>query len=181
MMWQRLDSPGHEWARLTGPDTAPVLRGTAVFLEGAIPVRLDYKILCNSRWETQSAVVLGWMGDRKIKLYIGKTSDTGWHMDGRSAPLVQGCIDLDLAFSPATNLLSIRRLGLEIGQEAEARSAWLTFPELELRPLGQRIRRLSGHRYAYEADIGFSTELVVDDDGFVVDYPPLWKEEKGNP
>ena len=48
-----------------------------------------------------------------------------------------GCIDLDLSFSPATNLLAIRRLALPVNEIAEVRSAWLTFPDLDLEPLDQ--------------------------------------------
>ena len=57
-------------------------------------------------------------------------------------------------------------------------SAWLTFPGLALEPLPQAYRRVSERRYAYEAPtLDFATELVVNDDGFVVEYPPLWRAE----
>jgi len=83
-----------------------------------------------------------------------------------------------LAFSPATNLLPIRRLNLEVGQEAEVRAAWLRFPDLDLHPLVQRFRRETKLVYSYSSDGGFSTRLEVNADGFVVNYPPLWAEEK---
>lgn len=57
--------------------------------------------------------------------------------------------------------------------------AWLTFPDLGLRPLVHWFRRESENRYAYRSDNGFATELKVNAEGFVVDYPPLWTEEKG--
>jgi hypothetical protein len=179
MLWRRLDNPGHEWARLSGAGSAPVLRGTSIFIEDKVPGRLDYRIRCNSRWETLSADVLGWVGEERIKLSLERTPDGVWRMNGRSVPGVGGCADIDLAFSPSTNLLPIRRLNLEIGGEAEVRAAWLTFPDLELRPLVQWFRRESGFRYAYASDTGFSTTLEVDGDGMVVDYPPLWTGEKG--
>jgi hypothetical protein len=179
MMWRRIDSPGHEWARLSGSGSSPVLRGTAVFMEAHILGRLDYRILCNSRWETLGAEVLGWVGDEKVKLRIAKTRDNAWSINDLSAPQAKGCLDIDLSFSPSTNLLPIRRLNLEIGQEAEVRAAWLKFPDMTLHPLLQRFRRISEHRYFYDSEIGFSTELEVNAEGFVVDYPPLWTEETG--
>jgi uncharacterized protein len=177
MMWRRLDNPGHEWARLSGDSSAPVLRGTAVFVEDRIPGRLDYKIVCNPDWETVSAEVLGWVDGKRVKLKIDKAPGGIWRINGRAAPTVTGNSDIDLAFSPSTNLLPIRRLKLEIGQEAEVRAAWLTFPDLDLHPLVQRFRRVGDRRYFYASDTGFSTELEVDSDGFVVNYPPLWIEE----
>jgi hypothetical protein len=178
MMWRRLDNPGHEWARLTDTGSGPVLRGTAVFVEDKIAGRLDYKILCNPVWETRSAIVLGWVQDEKVKLEITKGPGNTWRMNGRPVPSVQGCVDLDLSFSPSTNLLPIRHLNLEIGQESEVRAAWLRFPRLELHTLVQRFRRISESRYFYSSDTGFSTELDVNGDGFVKNYPPLWAEEK---
>jgi uncharacterized protein len=174
IIWRRLDSPGHDWARLSGPKSAPVLRGTSVFLEDGIPGRLDYRIRCDAGWETRGADVLGWVGDRKVTLSIGRSAAGSWTLNGRPVPEVEGCTDLDLSFTPATNLLAIRRLALGIGEEGEARAAWLVFPGLDLRPLAQRFRRSGGNSYSYRSDNGFATELKVDGRGFVVDYPPLW-------
>jgi hypothetical protein len=179
MMWRRLDAPGHEWARLIQTASGPALRGTAVFIEDLIPGRLDFKILCISQWETQRADILGWIAEQKVKLRIEKAPGGDWLINGSPEPLVKGCLDLDLAFSPSTNLLPIRRLNLNIGQEAEARAAWLRYPNMALHPLVQRIRRESKNIYSYSSDNGFSTQLEVNADGFVVNYPPLWAEEMG--
>jgi uncharacterized protein len=102
-------------------------------------------------------------------------------MNGRPVADTEGCVDLDLAFSPSTNLLPIRRLGLRVGQEAEVRAAWLTFPDLALRPLVHWFRRESGNVYSYRSDTGFSTRLQVNEEGFVADYPPLWAEVRPGP
>lgn len=179
MIWRRLDNPGQEWARLSVQGAKRVLRGTAVFLEERVPARLDYKIVCSPQWDTLNAVVLGWVGEAKVDLRLEKTVAQAWLLNGIPAPEVTGCVDLDLSFSPSTNLLPIRRLRLKVGEEAEVRAAWLTFPDLGLRPLVQWFRRESRDRYAYRSDTGFSTTLQVNGDGFVVEYPPLWTEEKG--
>jgi hypothetical protein len=39
----------------------------------------------------------------------------------------EGCLDIDLGFSPSTNLLPIRRLTLAVGEAATVRAAWLPF------------------------------------------------------
>jgi len=85
---------------------------------------------------------------------------------------VSGCVDIDLNFSPSTNLLPIRRLGLEVGAEAEVQAAWLRFPSFKLERLDQRYRRLGPETYRYESARGsFVTELVVNASGFVTQYP----------
>jgi hypothetical protein len=85
-------------------------------------------------------------------------------------------VDLDLNFSPSTNLLPIRRLRLDVGQEAAVRAAWLRFPGFTLEPLEQRYRRTADDAYRYESAGGaFVRDLTVNDEGFVVRYPGLWE------
>ena len=95
-------------------------------------------------------------------------------------PAVQGCVDLDLNFSPSTNLLPIRRLSLEVGQEAEVRAAWLRFPSFKLEPHSQVYRRLDEFTYRYSSRGGeFVADLTVNECGLVTTYPGLWEAETG--
>jgi hypothetical protein len=104
-------------------------------------------------------------------------SDHGsWAVNGAVVPAVHGCIDVDLGFSPSTNLLPIRRLNLRIGEQAAVRAAWVRFPELTVEVLEQTYARLSEETYAYESAGGtFRRELTVNETGFVVEYPGLWR------
>ena len=87
-------------------------------------------------------------------------------------------MDLDLNFSPSTNLLPIRRLNLEVGQQAEVKAAWLRFPSFELEPLSQVYERLNEFKYRYSSGGGdFVAELTVNKVGFVTVYPKLWEVE----
>jgi uncharacterized protein len=180
MLWRRLDNPGHDWARISGTASEPVLRGTSIFLENGIAGRMDFRIRCDSRWVTRSAEVLGWVGDRKVTFAVERSAAGRWKMNGRSIPEVEGCDDLDLSFTPATNLLAIRRLNLKVGESGEARAAWMVFPDMDPRPLVQTFRRVDNFRYAYQSDNGFAAELEVDARGFVVEFPPLWTREPEN-
>ena len=101
-----------------------------------------------------------------------------WTLNGVAVPAVEGCTDVDLAFTPATNLLSLRRLDLAVGQEAEVVAAWLTFPAFSLIPLRQRYRRTSQASYDYAApDLPFAGILTVSPEGFVLDYAGLWRAD----
>src|SRR4029450_5847699 len=75
-------------------------------------------------------------------------------------PRYRDCVDVDLSFTPATNTLPIRRLGLDIGEEAEIHVAWLVWPELSVERVLQRYTRLAGGRYRYTQD-AFEAELTV--------------------
>ena len=173
ILWRRLDLPGHEAARLVGRQ----LSGTAVLLHEGQPCRLDYRIVCDPDWRTVSGKVSGWVGEREIDVECSVESGR-WRLNGAECPQVEGCIDLDLNFSPSTNLLPIRRLGLAVGQEAPVQAAWLRFPSFALEPLEQVYRRLDTKTYRYENAGGrFVRDLAVDDAGFVTLYPGLWEAE----
>lgn len=178
ILWRRLDTPGHESAWLRARGSSWLLVGTAVFAEAAQPCRLDYRVSCDSAWRTLSARVEGWIGKREITAEVEVSATGSWWLNGQDYPAVEGCSDLDLNFSPSTNLLPIRRLGLEVGEEANVRAAWLRFPDFVLEPLGQVYRRTAADLYRYESGGGaFVTELHVDESGFVTRYPELWVAE----
>jgi uncharacterized protein len=139
---------------------------------------LDYLVVCDSSWHTLSGKVVGWLGKTEVKIELTVDLDHRWQVNGVERPEVSGCIDLDLNFSPSTNLLPIRRLGLSVGQAAEIRAAWLRFPAFELEPLPQIYRRLDESTYQYESGSGqFIADLQVDPTGFVTTYPGLWQAE----
>ena len=180
ILWRRLDLPGHESARLELSYGAWELIGAANFTddEGRL-CRLYYNVACDSAWRTTRARVAGSVGDEVIEITIEVDGAGRWRLNGRECPEVEGCIDVDLNFSPSTNLLPIRLLGLEVGEEAEVRAAWLRFPGFTLEPLGQRYRRTGEHAYRYESGGGaFVRDLTVNDNGFVVDYPGFFEETR---
>lgn len=178
ILWRRLDRAGHDCARLVLHDAQWHLTGTAVFVEAGQPCRLDYRVVCDHAWGTLSGSVAGWWGDRAISVEIRRDAERGWRLNDTMAPAVAGCTDLDLGFTPATNLLPIRRLRLAPGASAAVRAAWLGFPALTLEPLEQSYWRTDEAIYVYESAGGsFTAELHVNADGFVTRYPGLWESE----
>ena len=180
VLWRRLDVPGHEACRLRARRTGWELSGTSVFRFEARPVRLDYVVEINAAWRTKSASVRGWFGDREIALELRSDRNRRWWCNDQEYPEVAGAFDVDLAFSPSTNTLAIRRLNLTVGGSGDLRAAWLPFPELRPRPLDQRYTRLADRRYRFESSsLSFMAELEVEAHGLVTRYPGLWEREEG--
>lgn len=181
VLWRRLDRPGHEAARLLGSDDGWRLLGCAVFSHDAEACALTYRIDCDPLWRTRWAEVTGWVGDAAVLVKIEVSPEGLWFVDGAPAPEVEGCVDIDLNFSPSTNLLPIRRLALPVGSEASVRAAWLRFPSFRMELLEQSYRRTAEDRYLYRSAGGrFEAELEVDANGFVKRYPPAWEVEPGS-
>lgn len=178
ILWRSIYWPGHEACRLFAVESGWRLAGTAVFSHAQLPCRLEYAIACDSGWRTLSAKVSGWVGDAAVDVEVMADPDGRWRLNGVEWPEVTDCTDLDLNFSPCTNLLPIRRLGLAVGGEAEVNAAWLRFPSFELEPLPQVYRRLGESVYRYESAGGkFVADLEVNQAGFVTNYPDIWQAE----
>jgi hypothetical protein len=178
IIWHRLDVPGHDSALVVMSADGSDISGMAAFLEGA-PTALMYTVHSDRGWRTTRANVRGWRGREAIDLELRRDRASNWTLNGTACPAVRGCVELDLSFTPATNLLALRRLDLAPGQSAEVRSAWLEWPEVRLTPLVQRYTRRGSTEYDYESDLPggepFRCTLRVDPDGWILDYGGLWK------
>jgi len=139
-----------------------------VFEHDGAPCRLSYEVDCDETWRTRWARVRGFV-ERPVNISITVDAEGTWRLNGDEVPAVAGCVDVDLNFSPSTNTLPIRRLKLEIGEEAEVRAAWLRFPSFELEPLVQRYRRIDERTYHYESG-SFTANITVNDAALVTSY-----------
>jgi hypothetical protein len=178
ILWRRIDAPGHDACGLWTLERGWRLMGTAVFAFEGQPCHLAYEVDCDSAWRTRSASVTGCLGRQVLELTIVSRPGDRWEFNGAEEPKVAGCIDIDLNFTPATNLIALRRLALDVGQAADAPAAWLSFPELKLERLEQRYHRVTHDTYDYQAPgVGYAAPLQVSDTGFVTSYPGLWELE----
>ena len=174
--WRRLDQPGHDSCRFFHSAAGCRLSGAAVFLEGRLACQIRYEVVADAAFRTRCAALAGSVGRKPLDLRVRATRDGCWTVNGVEEPAIRGCIDLDLGFTPATNLLPLRRLGLRIGQEAQAPAAYLPLPKTRLVLLPQRYQRLSRGEYDYESPRhGYRATLRVTPQGAVADYPGLFE------
>ena len=148
------------------------MSGTTVIPLDDRPAHLRYAVTTDDAWRTESVDVQVF-GHRRVTIRI-EVDDGRWTVDGRVQPDLDGCVDIDLGWTPATNLLPIRRLGLAVGDAAEITTAWLTYPELELVPNLQRYTRTDVEAWRYESG-PYDFALDTTADGIVTTYgDDLW-------
>jgi len=103
--------------------------------------------------------------------------DGHWR-DGQGATLgaIEGCIDIDIAATPFTNTLPIRRLQLAEGERQPIEVAYISTPDLQVTRVEQAYTCIALNReYRYEGIFrNFSADMTVDEDGLVIDYPTLF-------
>ena len=178
VLWKRLDCPGHDACVLERVEDGWRLSGTAVYLDPTGAAQLRYEAQCDEAWVSRGGSVSGWVGPRRIDLRVERASDGAWTLDGALMPRLEGLLDLDFGFTPATNLFALRRLALAVGDAADAPAAWFDpAPDAVVR-LPQRYERRSESTYWYEAPtVGYEAELEVAPSGFTRVYPELWLME----
>jgi uncharacterized protein len=137
MRWRRLDVPGREEARIQQTEEGWRLAGELEVDEASVHAELTYVIDCDREWRTRRAIVSGRAAGAPIRFEFAADGHGHWTLDSAPLPLVEGALDIDLGFTPATNLLPIRRLNLAVGEHADVRTAWVRFPELRVDVLEQ--------------------------------------------
>jgi hypothetical protein len=139
---------------------------------------VQYVIRLASDWTTRSAQVEGRSARGWHELRLNADGSGRWRINGAAAPHLDGCLDVDLESSAFTNALPVHRLGLELGQHAQAPAAYVRALDLTVERLEQGYRRLDDaadrQRYHYRAPaFAYECQLSYDDYGLVLDYPGI--------
>ena len=152
------------------------LRGVAVLPLGELPCHIEYAVAVDRQWRPGQAraTITTPSGTREIVLR--SRHGAGWEVNGELMSHLDGCPDIDFGWTPATNTVPIRRLGLDTGGTASITAAWVRFPELDVVASEQQYRRLAIDRWQYTSG-EYDYQLVVDPDtGLVLAYgDDLWR------
>lgn len=177
--WREWDGEGLEHCAYRLDETGLMLEGVVAgthegLYGGHYLVRTDAAVRTRD-------VRVAFVGGPALRLL--SDGEGGWRdaAAGRSLPELDGCVDVDIRITPATNTLPIRRLGLAVGESREIAVAYVPLPDgaggLRPKRVMQRYTRLDGEgRYRYEGlDSGFSADIEVDAAGLVLDYPGVFR------
>lgn len=147
------------------------------------PFRLTYRLTWDESWRLRDADLVV-ATDRSTKSLSLRTDGQGqWrHGDSRAIDELDGCVDVDIWPTPFTNSFPIRREPMVVGERREFRMAWISAPDLTVRPAAQAYTRLADRLYLFENldGSGFRAELPVDEAAIVLDYPKLFRRVKAN-
>jgi hypothetical protein len=160
--WSAWDgcAAGLEHADIRPADGGLDISGVVIGHQDSARFGLSYRLKLDALWRTREAHLRTTAGGI---LHLESNGQGSWHENGKSQPL--------------TNTLPIRRLDMKAGESIEIRLCYVAVPDLTVSPASQRYTALaSGVVYRFESlDSGFTAELPVDGDGFVLDYPGMFK------
>lgn len=181
LTWNWVNAPGLEHARVRRRRSGIDVEGTAVAeLEGKT-TRVVYRLLYDRSWRFQQAAVTIERGGRTTAFEIVRSAKGGWAVDGRSRADLAAATDLDIQVTPFTNTPAIHRLAPAAGESKVSDVAYVDVIAGKVTRVGQEYTRLdpgpgeSPARYRYRnLETGWTGELTVDAEGFVLDYGP-WR------
>jgi hypothetical protein len=143
-------------------------------VEGTL-LHVSYKLTVDLLWNIK-AVYIDCQSDAAFKISLTKQKNNQWcNEKGEWLSQYDGCTDIDISITPFTNTLPINRLHLPVGSSKEDIVLYINLPTSECKPVKQRYTNLGDKIYKYENLVtGFISNIEVDEDGYVVNYPGIW-------
>jgi hypothetical protein len=133
------------------------------------PYRAAYELEVRGGWIT-----------RRLRVEVARVGTLDLRHDGKGtwsrtedAADLDGALDVDLAYSPLTNTMPVRRHGLhEQPGAVDFEMAWVSLPDLTVHRSAQRYEHLAPGRVRFSSG-DFTADLELDEHGLVVRYPGL--------
>ncbi|MFW5420808.1 putative glycolipid-binding domain-containing protein [Nocardiopsis sp. CNT-189] len=177
--WTRVDDArGTAVGALVPERSGHRMEGGETAVDGGAVYSCRFTVRTDLAWTTRSVhvEVLSSSGVRTLDV----TCRAGlWTVDGERRPLLDGCTDVDIAATPLTRTLPVRRLGLRRGEHRDIAAVRISVPELQVTRVLQRYTRLEPAadgraRYEYlTAEHGH--RFSVDHEGLVLDGQDLYE------
>ena len=185
--WAIEDGGGEEWATVEIDADRILATGVASAREPE-PYSLTYDLRTGSGFVTEQltgeARGAGWLRtlDLRRASHGAWTARTGGdtRAAGEAMPHLDGALDCDLGRCPVTNTMPVLRHGLLASDGSfDFTMAWVSVPDLVVHRARQRYTVLGGapgggRLIRFESlESDFTSDLVFDADGLVVDYPQM--------
>jgi uncharacterized protein len=195
LFWARTDTAGSDHA-LLDDRRGLTARGVAVAAD-PLPYTCRYELVTDETWATARLEVsvegAGWLRSVRLERAAGRWRISTAEQGDLDAALIDAgeppaglpgteepdrfddALDVDLGGAPLFNSLPVRRLGLrdaEPGSVHRISVAWLLVPSLLVLPAKQVYTLLGAGTVRYASE-GFTAEIQLDADGYVLHYPGL--------
>lgn len=167
VVWVRHDGLGNDACRFADAEGGYLVDGSSTDADGNV---LRYRIRARDDGTTRRVRI-----GTTSRIFIRRTPDDTWMLNGASVPDVTGAKDIYLGFTPATLTLPIRRLRLGVGGEEQILVANLDLENESLTPLHLVLRRTAHDSYeCLETETGTTAQLQVDAQGIVRTQEGYW-------
>ena len=177
IVWQRLDFPGVEHFVFEDSGENKKASGHAVGVwENEQPFAIGYEVEINNDWRVTAFRVESLDGTNRQIAMNSDGNGVWFDRDGAQQAEFDGCFEIDITLTPFTNTLPVKRLSLTVGEQKRISVLYIELPEFNIKRVEQIYTRLGERVFVYEGyPKDFRAEIRVDEDGFVTDYPELFR------
>lgn len=138
----------------------------------------NYTIKTDSSWHTVSFEVECSFNKTQHRI-SGVHEKSGWMINNQFRKEFSSCIDVDITLTPLTNTLPINRLSLPIDQSRQIDILYINVFENKVYPVKQQYTRKTETIFNFQnVPNDFEADITVDADGYVTNYPKLFKRLK---
>ncbi len=130
---------------------------------------VTYVVRLSATWQVRQFLLFRDLDEPD--LWLGADGTGRWgEMNGAHRHDLAGCTDIDLAVTPFTTSATIRRLGLDVGAEADVTAALVDVATLGVVAVDHHYERLSSRRFRHtNRTTGEIDEFDIDEYGLVYD------------
>ncbi|HET7003051.1 MAG TPA: putative glycolipid-binding domain-containing protein [Puia sp.] len=174
ILWKGISWQSMENCRIQSTDEAHDIRSVITGVQDERIFRIEYEIRTDRKWQTLF-VKISTEIDGETLLTVLEKKNGHWYLNGKSAPEFEAAAFVDISLTPFTNTLPIKG----VRWTKEPRTIDVIYFDMmagEVKLVQQIYKALDESHYFFStADGSFQETITVDSDGFVDDYPGLFK------
>jgi uncharacterized protein len=176
LVWEKLDGLGYEHLKVFDTDSGYRVDSLIIVQHLNSIQRVHYEATLDSGWAMETVKIT--LVNQSKSLYLQTDGNGLWFdKDLDEIPALQGCRDIDISATPFTNSLPIKRVGWRLNEQQDFHMVYISVPNLSIKKVKQtytlKEENNKSKKYNYESNT-FTSEIEVDSDGFVLDYPTLF-------
>lgn len=137
---------------------------------------VSYNLTIDKNWTIQEFNIESEVNTVKNRL-IGKKLQNNWEINNAIDPGFKDFIFIDISLTPFTNTLPINHSHIPKGGSQEIKVIYIDVLNNIIKPAPQLYTRISEDQYRYENLLSdFKADILVDENGLVVNYPGLFEK-----
>jgi hypothetical protein len=137
---------------------------------------VQFVLRISPMWQVQQFLLFRDLDEPDLWLATDQRGRWG-EVNGAHRTDLDGCVDVDLAGTPFTNCIPIRRLPLHVGHSARQNVIRIDTDTLSVVPVTQTYSMVDAHTWRYRSMwSGEEVEARVDEHGLVVSEPVFERE-----
>ncbi|ANC77348.1 putative glycolipid-binding domain-containing protein [Fictibacillus phosphorivorans] len=176
LFWEKQETSGSEYLELSYVDKTIRAESTVLFLEEGVPQKVTYSVKFDSNWVVKDLYIMNHTLNKTLSL-SSKEDGCWFDNNGLEIHSLRGAIDIDISCTPFTNSLPINRLTWTADKPTVFQMVYVSANDLSFKKVKQMytlIHDEENRTFHYKSG-SFESPIIVDKDGFVIEYPKLFK------